>query len=288
MTVTSKSYVDATLGLVQDFWSPIFDKELRENNLWTGLLQDPNYTLQTIRGGDTVKITTINKPTSSIRTIGTDADTFDSSVLSTTQVSLQVNKRCVSAYEFEDLAMIMSQLEQQDSEIREALLADVREQANDWIKSLISPSTSSPDHVVSGVTDFNLAQLSAIRTLSAKAKWGSSGQPWYLLADPSYYSDLIDDTTLSNAQSMGIGKSPILEGMFQFKRMGYNIAEDNSLDTDTAFAFIPSFMKIIIGEPRFKISDLHAQKKFGFVISIDFPLGAIQLNDERVIKIYNS
>lgn len=287
MSQTSKSYVDATLGLVQDFWAPIVERELRERTLWVGLLQDPNYTMERVRGGDTYKITRINKPTSTIRTIGTDADSFESNVLSSTQVNLTVNKRCVSAFEFEDLAILMSQLESEDSQIREALLADVREQANDWIKSLISPSTSAPDHTVASVTDFNFAQLSAIRTLAAKAKWKSTGEPWYLLADPTYYSDMIDDTTLAAANTMGTTTSPVLEGMFNFKRFGFNIVEDDSLSTDTAFAFIPSFMKIIMGAPRFMISDLHAQNKFGYVISVDFPLGAVQQDNTRVISIAN-
>lgn len=287
MTVTTINIVDGTLGLTQDFWGPVFEKELRENTLLPALLQDPNYTLETVKGGDTVKITRINKPTSSIRTIGVDGDSFETNVLNSTQSDLKVNKRCVSAYEFEDMAILQSQLEQKDSEIREAMLSDVREQANDWIKSLISPSTTAPDHVISSVTDFNSAQLSAVRSLAAVAKWRQSGQPWYLLADPIYYGDLIDDTTLSNAQTMGIGQSPILEGRFQFKRYGFNIAEDDSFSTDTAFAFIPSFLKIIIGQPRFLLSPLHAQKKFGFILSVDFPLGAVQLDDKRVISIAN-
>lgn len=288
MSVNTFSQIDSVNKLVQSFWAPIIERELRERTLWVGLLQDPNYTMERVRGGDTYKVTRINKPTSTIRTIGTDADSFSSNVLSTTQVDLVVNKRAVSSFQFEDLAVLMSQLEQEDSEIREALLADVREQANDWVKSLISPSTASPDHVINGVTDFNFAQLSATRTLASVAKWKSSGEPWYLVADPTYYSDMLDDTTLAAANTMGTTTSPVLEGMFSFKRMGFNIVEDDSLSTDTAFAFIPSFMKVIMGAPRFKISDLHSQHKFGYVISVDAPLGAVQMDNKRVIKTYNA
>lgn len=287
MSVTTKNYVDATLELTQTFWSPIFEKELRENTLWPGLLNDPNYTMETVKGGDTVKISKINKPTSTIRTIGTDADSFSTNILESVPTDLVVNKRCVSAYEFEDLAILMSQLEQKDSEIREALLADVREQANDWLKSLIVPSAATPDHVINSVTDFDSTVLSQVRTLAAQAKWRASGQPWYLLASPDYYSEMLDDTVLSSANTLGIGQSPILDGMFQFKRYGFNIAEDDSLAVEEAYAFIPSFMKTILGSARFKLSDLHAQGKFGFVLSVDFPMGAVQLDDERVISIAN-
>jgi len=287
MTKTTKQYVDETLGLTQTYWSPVFEKEMRENTLWTGLLQDPNYTMTKVKGGDTFKISKINKPTSQIKTIGTDADSFTSNVLDTTQIDLVANKRCVSAYKFEDLSLLMSQLEQENSEIRESLLADVREQANDWIKSLISPSVSAPAHVLTSVSDFNLAQLSSVRTLSANAKWRASGQPWYLLASPDYYSNMLDDATLSASNVMGIGVSPIVQGFFNFNRMGYTIIEDDSLSSSQAYAMIPSFMKIVLGEPRFMISDLHALGQFGFQLSVDFVLGATQADDTRVISIAN-
>ena len=284
MATTTFNIVD-TQGLVQDFWSPFLDKQLRQANLWTGLFQDPNYTVSSTAGGDTHKITRVNKSSSTIKTIGTDADSFTSNVLSTTQLELAITKRCVSSYKFQDLAVVMSQLEDADSEIRSSLLADVMEQANTWIKTLVSPSTSSPDHVITSVTDFNLAQLSAITLLANQAKWKSSGQPYLLLADPVYYQDMIDDTTLSSASALGIGKSPIIDGFFELKRMGWNIAMDDSLSTDTAYGMLANALKVIIGEPRFLISDLHANEQFGYIMSVDFVLGGLQMDSERTITI---
>jgi len=279
--------IAAAEEMVKTFWSPVVDKELRENTLWTGLFQDPNYTIESSKGGTTHKIKRIKKSTSVIKTIGTDANTFEANLLESDNIDLVVNKRCVSAYEFDDLSEIFSQVGEFDSEIKEALLADVRQQANGFIKSLVVPSSSSPTHVITSVTDFNLAQLSAIRTLAAVAKWKSSGQSWLLLADPTYYSDLLDDTTLSNSQSMGVGKSPLIDGMFEYKRHGFNIAEDDSLSTDTAYAMLGNALKVIIGEPRFKISDLHSNSQFGYKISVDFVLGGVQMEDTRVISIAN-
>lgn len=284
---TSKEYVDSTLGLTQTFWAPIIEKELREQTIWGNLLFDPNYTMERVKGGDTLKISYIKKPTSSIRTIGTNADSFESNVLESTQVDLVVDKRAVSAYAFEDLGILMSQLESEDSEIREALLSDVREQMNDWIKSNISPSTSSPDHVITSVSDFNNSQLGTINTLGNVAKWTSSRESKYLVVDPVYHNDLVGDSTIGASNIMGTNQSPMIAGQFATQRYGYNILMDDSLSTDTGFAFIPSFMKLVFGEPRFKISDLHAQNKFGYNISVDFPLGLVQLDNKRVISIEN-
>lgn len=270
MGTTSYNVADA-LGLVQDFWAPVFMKELRESTLLAGLV---NPTYGNFKKGDTVKVSEINKPSSVIRTIGTNADSFETNIMSSTQVDLKITKRAVSAYEFEDLAVVLSQLEDENSEIRESLLSDVRQQINDYLYSIISPSTATPDHVVTGVTDFNLAQLSATRLLAGTAKWPVNS-PWYLLADPSYYTDMLDDTTLGSSL-FGASDSPMIQGRIALKRMNFNILEDNSLATDKAYAFLSDFLLTAIGNVQFKISDLHAQKKFGFIISADVTAGAIQ------------
>ena len=59
MGLTDYNVADAQ-GLVQDFWAPLVEKERREQALWLGILQDPNYTLEKVKGGDTYKITQIN------------------------------------------------------------------------------------------------------------------------------------------------------------------------------------------------------------------------------------
>lgn len=286
MGQTSQAYVDATLGLVQQFWAPMVDRELREAFLWLDILTRENQNVQEIKGGDTLRISFLKKPTSTLRSIGTDADTFDTNILQNQYVDLVVNKRAVSAYEFEDLAVLQSQLEQADSPIRDALMADVKKQINDHIVSLISPSTASPDNTIASVSDFTLSELSVVKTRTGLAKWDRM-EPWYLALDPNYNNDLLDELSASDAQKMGDGVSPIIEGVFTGKRLNFNIFEDNSLDADTGYAFMPSFMRLAVGAPRFKLSDLHAQKKFGFLLSVDMPVGAKQVDDKKVISIAN-
>ncbi len=280
MTTTTFATIDNVNKLVQTIWSPLFMKELRENTLWAGLI---NPTYGPFKGGDTTKVSRINKPTSTIKTVGTDADSFSANVLSSTQVDLKVDKRAVSAFKFEDLAIVMSQLEQEESEIREALLSDCKQQVNDFIKSQISPSAAAPDHVLTGVTDFNAAQLSAIRLLAGQAKWPSD-KPWYLLVDPTFLTDIMDDTTLASAD-YGAADAPIIQGKVSLPRMNFNIIEDNSLSADTGFAFTSDFMLGALGEPVFKVSDLHPLGEFGFVISCDVVFGVKQWDDTQVISI---
>jgi len=291
MTATTIS--DVT-NQIQTYWAPLFAKELRESTLWLNFIKyhyefapSVNGTKAPIKGGNTLKISTITAPVSTSRTIGTDADSFDTNKLSMTQTNLVVDKRAVSAVEFDDLSVIMSQLEDQDSEIRQAMLFDIRRQVNVAIKAIINPSASAPDHVINGVTDFNFAQLAAVRLLESQAKWTDSGEQISLIIDPSYTSDLIDETLISSNDYNG-GDTPVASGAFRAPKLGMNVYEDNSLSTDYGYALIPSWAIGAFGVPEFKISDLHAQKRFGYVMSVDQVFGVIQHDNKRIIKIYNS
>lgn len=272
---------------VQKKWAPLFMKELREN-LLLGALVNKDYEGSIGQEGDTVYVSQINAPTGALKTVGTDADTFDSELLSTTRVAIQANKRAVAAFEIADTAMLMSQLDSHESEIRESLMYSVSKQINDYLYSLVSASSSSPDHQISGVSDFNASQLQAARILAAQAKWSRS-KPWYVLADPQYYGDILNAQTLTSSDY--VPDQPVVGGQIVNQRFGFGILEDNSLAADHALVMHPDFMGMVMQyEPRFKISDLHAQKKFGMLMSVDIVFGASQLiaGNKKHIQVFNS
>ena len=265
-----------TLGVVseqiQKFWAPMFMKELRQS-LLLGSLVNKEYQGSIQNLGDTVYVSQINAPTGELRTAGTDADSFNSEALSTTRISVQANKRAVASLEIEDLVQLQSQIGAQDSEIRASLMFAVEKQVNDYLKTLVAPSTSSPDHLINSVTDLNASQLSAVRLLAAQAKWAKD-KGWFGLIDPSYYSDLLNATTLTSSDYVG-GDAPVVAGQIANKRFGFNMFEDNSLNTDRALFFSPDFLHMVVQQqPRFKISDMHANGKFGYKISVDLVFGA--------------
>lgn len=256
---------------VQEFWSPLFMQELREQTLLAGLV-NKEYEGEIRRPGDTVKVSQIDKPNGQLKTVGVDADSFDSETITTQQVSVVADKRAVASYEFEDLVMVQSQLESQDSEIRQALLDAVEEQINDYLYSLIAPSASSPDHDIGSVTDFDASQLSAVRTLAAQAKWRKD-KGWWALLSPQYYGDLLNAQTLTSSDY--IPDQPVVGGQIVNQRFGFNILEDNSRTGDHGLLFHPDWLlHVQQTEPTFKISDQHSSKKFGFVMSVDVVFGA--------------
>jgi len=257
---------------VQKFWAPMFMKELRES-LLLGALVNKDYQGDIKQLGDTVYVSQINAPTGELRTAGVDADSFNSQTLSTTRVAVQANKRAVAAFEIEQLVDLQSQLGAEQSEIRDSLRFAVGQQVNNYLFSLVSPSTASPDHLLNSVTDMNASQLSAIRLLAAQAKW-LKDKGWYALLDPSYYSDVLNAQTLTSSDYVG-AETAVVGGQVVNKRFGFNILEDNSMGTDKGLFFHPDFMHLVMQtEVQFKVSDMHSQKKFGYVISADVVFGA--------------
>jgi hypothetical protein len=268
----SQTNINTVTNQVQKFWSPLFMKELRATALLPSLV-NKDYEGEIKKQGDTVRVSQINKPAGENRTVGTDADAFSTEQLSLSYVDIQATKRAVAAYEFDDLSQIQSQLGAQDSEIRRALVDAVNLKINEYLYSLVAPSTSSPDHMVNSVSAFDKTALLANRLLASAAKWERS-KGWWALADPSYYNDVLSDTGLTSKDYVG-DETPVVAGQVVNKRFGFNILEDNTLAVDQGLIFHPDFLHLVMQtEVQFKISDLHGQKKFGYIISADIIYGA--------------
>jgi hypothetical protein len=268
----SVSDLGAVADQIQKYWSPLFTKQLRES-LQLGGLVDKKYEGAIARRGDTVRVSQVNAPNGQLLTVGTNADSFSTEAISTQHVDIKADKRAVAAYEFQDLVELQSQISQSNPAVMEALRYAMAKQINDYLYSLVAPSASAPAHAITGVTDFNSAQLSGLRLLAARAKWPEV-PGWYLMLDPTYYSDLLNASTITSAD-FGATDAPVIGGKIGLKRMGFNIFEDNSRPVDFGLAFHPDFLHMVSQTAvQVKISDLHAQKKFGIVMSVDMVFGA--------------
>jgi hypothetical protein len=273
---------------IQKYWSPLFTKQLRES-LLLGTLVDKSYEGEIKRQGDTVRVSQVNAPNGQLLTVGVDADSFASEAISTSYVDIKADKRAVASYDFQDLVELQSQISKDNPEVMESLRFAMMKQINDYLYGLVSPSNSAPDHLISGVTDFNAAQLSAARTLAAQAKW-MMDKGWYALLDPVYYGDLLNATTLTSSDYVG-GDAPVVSGVIGMKRFGFNIFEDNSRTADQALLFHPDFLHMAMqSQVQVKLSDLHALSRFGVKMSIDVVFGAkLGIDgDKKHIRVFNT
>jgi len=268
---------------IQMAWSNLFVKELREQ-LLLGSLVSKDYEGAIGAQGDTVRVSMLQAATGQLRTVGVDADTFDSEAMSWSKVDVQANKRAVASYDVTELAELQSQLgaPEGQSEMRNSLMFAVAKQVNDYLWSQISPSTASPDHLITGKASLAASDLVDVRKLAAKAKWAQDGR-WYGLLNPDYYGDLLGAQTITSQDYVG-GETPVVGGQIVNKRFGFNLLEDNSRVSAKGLFFHPDFMLMVMQKAaQFKVSDLHPTGKFGYKISVDMIFGA-KLNINGNVK----
>lgn len=263
------SIADANIQLmVQKFWSPMFMQELRDA-LLLGALVNREYSGEIKKPGDTVKVSVIQAPTGELKTVGTDADSFTTEQLNSLTVDVKADKRAVASFELEDLVLLQSQLGEKESEIRQALVYAVAKQINTHLYTKVAPIVAN-DLTIANLDASGLIQ---VRERAAKSKWPMDQKGWWGLMSPEYYSDILAAQTLTSKDY--VDDAPVIGGQIANKRFGFNILEDNSLATQKAVFFHPDWLLMVMQtEPTFKISDLHSQKKFGYVMSVDVVFGA--------------
>jgi hypothetical protein len=268
----------------------MFEDELREKTVLPALVSK-KYEGEIKPGGSTVRVSQINEPSATTKVVGAGHETFATTTLATQYVEIAANRVISAAFEFDDLIALQSQIGQQDSSIRAAMLHAVEKNLNAYLYSLVAPATT-----VSGVTDFNASQIINLRKLAAQKFWPDDSN-WWLLVDPSYQADLFAANTLVSSDY--VPDAPTVGGKMVTKRFGFNIVEDNSAGmadvsptsatSDLALAFHPSFMHLVMGQPEFKVSDSHPNSTFGYKISVRLICGAALSNDgdQKHVSVYN-
>lgn len=275
MSVSGKTELD---NLIPDIWSPMMYDELR-NSIIFGNIFSRQFEGDIKNLGDTVKVNQIVAPTAEVLT--DDKAQFASQAMSVSQYSVTVNRRYSAAFEITDLAQLQSL--EVGAQIREALVYAVRlKLENDIITALVA-SASNPDHQISPASAGTLAaaDLGTIRGLLSTAKVPLNDR--YLVLSPSYFSDLLNASTVTS-QDFVAGNSA--ESGVLSKFMGFQIMEHNLLGTDVGYAVHPSALQLCLQqEMRLKLSDLHSQNKYGYLLSADILCGYTLFDDDRIVKI---
>ena len=271
---------------VQMFWAPIFVAELIESHPLIALV-NRDYDGEIKKGGDTVRVSQIKRPAGETKVIGAVGDSdFTPEKLVTAYVDVKAERRFIASFEFEDLVELQSQIGDQDSTIRQALLESVMIQVNTYLYSLVAPTAN---HIFTGKANLAASDLSAYRKLAGKARWDKR-KAWYGLLGPDYYGDIMDDTKLTSTDN--VADQPRVAGEIVTKRYGFGIIEDNSdglislapVTEKAGIFFHPDFMYLVVQMmPRFKVSDQHANNKFGYTISVDM-IGGAKIGLEGDVK----
>lgn len=276
MGVNGKTELDY---MIPEIWSAKMYQELRNDVMFANIFSR-EYEGSISSFGDTVNVQQIVAPTGEI--ITDDKAQFNSSTMQVNRIAITANKRASAAFEFTDLAQLQSMSFQ--AEAQEALVYAIRLKLESDIIAALVPSASNPDHQISpaSASDLAAADLGSIRTLLSTAKVPVSNRS--LLLSPSYYGDLLSKTQVTSSDFVAGGNSAQAGVLSQF--MGFQIMEHNLLGTDIGYAVHPSAMLLVMQQDiRIKISDLHSQNKYGYLLSADMVYGFTLADNKRIVKI---
>lgn len=266
---------------IQMYWSYLFMDQLHARLLLPSLV-NKQYSGEIKPGGNTVRVTQFHTPKSEILQISTDpslhqAFRFQATPLQTSNVDVVADKRIVASFKIEDLVDLQSQIGQADSELTKVMFRSVNEQLNEFLYGYVNPEASSPDCIINSTSAFTSDILKQVRVLAGKLKWSIDDQLFGLMTS-DYWGDFITDTKLANTEYHA--DDVIIQGKGFRKRMGFFCTEDNSIPTSLygdkfALFFEPSWLLSVMQKaPTVKISDLHPNQEFGYVVSLDMIVGA--------------
>ena len=265
-------------NLIPEMWSPMMFAELR-NNLMMAEFFEKSYEGVISQMGDIVRVNQVVAPNGEILTDDTQA--FNSESLTINQKSLTVNKRASAAIEISDLARLQSQ--SFEVEVQNALVYAVTKKIEQDIIDALIPSASAPDHQIApaSASDLAAADIAGARKLLRVAKVPTVGMGAFL--DPAYYADILTKTQLvsKDFQSGSPTENGNMGNLFGFK-----VGEHDLLSADVGFFAHPSALQVVMQQGlRIKVSDLHANKKYGYVISADIVYGISLFDNTRIVKI---
>lgn len=256
----------ATADEVQKVWAPITTTQLVATNPVLGVV-NRGYE-GAIRGkNDSVYVNMINPLTGETRTAGTDADIFDTEKLKTTKTTIKADKLFNVAVEVESLVELQSMIDTGNMELRSAMTQALNDQINKYIYGFVKSASDT-----TSVTAFTKTQLQLARVLAGSKKWPKDNQ-WFGMFDPSYWSDVNVDTVLANMDYVTDGP---LSATYQMRKLlDFNCVEDNSLATDQAIFFHKNWLYFVMQTSvEFKLSDLHSNKRNGYLLSAQIVGGA--------------
>lgn len=259
---STKGYdrLKAKVGLFSNIFAKDYDGEIKQK-------------------GDTVNVHQIGALTA--ETLASDKSQFSTQDASWTNFQIIADRIVVNAVEFTDLAKLQS-LEYQEEVMGELIYGLQYKMEQDVISALL-PSSSSPDHTIAPASAGDLAavDLATIRTLMSQAKVPLANR--YLALAPTYYGDLLQKNTVTSLDFVS-GNSAQSGVLSQF--MGLQIFEHDILSDDVGYAVHPSALQIVTQKSiEIKISDQHANRKLGYLMSAHMVWGLKLMDNKRIIKI---
>lgn len=272
---------------IKKYWAPMTQSQLVQTNKLVNVV-NRDYEGSISQEGDTVYVSMIKPMVASLKTIGTDADTYSPSKIQTVRTAIVADKVVEASVRIGSLVELQSQIQSNSAQLRETMVQSMSDALNAYLYTFLKTSVSNGVTGATGITAFTKAELRQARVYAGAKKWRTGN--WFGFLDPSYWGDLNIDDTL--AQNTFVSDMPIATASEFRSLLGFNITEDNSLPTDQALFFHRDWLYFVMQQgATWKVSDLHAQEKRGVHLSCEMVVGAkknVFYGDDLHYPIYNS
>lgn len=272
---------------IKKYWAPMTQSQLVQTNKLVNVI-NRDYEGSIAQEGDTVYVSMIKPMVASLKTIGTDADTYSPSKIQTVRTAIVCDKVVEASVRVGSLVELQSQIQSGSAQLRETMVQAMSDALNAYLYTFIKSSVSNGTTGVTGCAAFTKAELRLARVYAGQKKWRTGN--WFGFMDPSYWGDMNIDDTL--AKSNFVSETPISAPSEFRNLLGFNLTEDNCLSTDQALFFHRDWLYFVMQQgANWKVSDLHAQEKRGIHLSCEMVVGAkknVFYGDDLHFPVYNS
>lgn len=232
--------------------------------------------------GDTVNVYTLGAIAGEM--ITDDKQEFTTSPISVTKTQIVADRYFSAGAEITEIGQLQSL--SFEEELQKELTYGIAKALEDYLVTLLIPSAAAPDHIITTASAnvFAAVDAATCRTLLSKANVPVMDR--FLALDPQFYGDALNSTNFISSDFIPAG-SPVSSGALSNPVYGFNCLESNNLGTDDiGFAFHKSCLNLVLQKGiEVKISDQHANKRFGYIISASMIGGAKLMDNKRLVKI---
>lgn len=261
------------INFIPQIWSPLIYQELRHKVAYLNLFSR-DYEGEIKEKGDTVKINTIIAPQGEILT--NDKDSFNPEELENSQIELKADRRAVASFEITDMAKLQS-LEFQQEAIN-ALVYSIQLQMEKDIQSIMAANPLNEINALIGA-DFDVKDVIALRT-KLRNQLVPADENLYLALSPEFYGSLMSKNMVVGSDFGSV--NDLMAGDVK-KLAGFKVFEHDLELGQKARAFHTTAILLAMQTSvNVKISDLHAQKKFGYLVSADIVYGRKLADNKRL------
>lgn len=263
-------------SLVQTTWSPDFSQNLNDNIAFNSIVSYDAEGMFSM--GGTVKLPTL----ADVEAVNlSEGGKADAQVASASSTSLTINRRAVADFIVTDQSLLQSVSYM--TQLQEIATKALARAIQDYIISIIAPSTSSPDHTIAYDSGTTLADADILECLdlARAANWPDSDL--HMVMGSAQYNDALNISKLYD-QTLG-GVASTSQGKLTGNVYGFAPHWTTAVGTNT-YMFHSSFMQVAVQQGvNIKVDSLSATGQRAYRVSADVLYGATQQFNTRVISL---